>query len=254
MTTNTKPALTFADQIADLEKIQQSLPESAVDKYGLDPLEDLNEYLGQMIQLMKDWPAELITSKLRESFNITTQAVSRRVQTEEFDEATYEINYLVDHVLPVLSKGDGLEPRLKIAEELTNRFYGDFGPLPTFVASMSECAWPYLSFGMAIKDQRKWSAQLTEKIDETYEEAKEYSELIRKYRDAIEYENSNRKKLGIDPDVELSKELLLDKLNAMEEAKPEAHRNTIASWERAANSLYMLVLYTTTSEEQEEES
>ena len=255
MTTNTKPALTFADQIAELERIQQSLDTSTGDGFD-DYVDDFGDDLGRMIQLMKDWPAELITNKLRESFNVLIQEADRSVGSDGY-EVALTVDYLINHVLPVLSAGDGLDARLKIAEEMTNRICADCGSHTPGYGPGSrvyvELVSPYLFFGIAIKDHRKWSAQLTEKIEKTCEEFDKEMEIQKNYFDAVRYEDSIRKKLGIDPDVELSEELLLDKFNAMKEANPDAHPNTIASWKRAANSLYMLVLYTTTTKEKEEE-
>ena len=244
--TTTKAALTFADQIAAIEKLQQSLPESMSDEYQEDCLPDLDEQLSKMILLMKDWPVESITSKLRESFNMLIQKVACSVDEEKIIEFTIANDYLLEYVLPVLSAGDGLEARLQIAEELTTRFcadcgvgsFGDFGPDPfQFVG-------PNLMFGLAIKDSLKWSTQLQDKIEETCDDFKKEAKIQRKYFDAVMHETYNRQKLGIDPDAELTKELLLDRFNTMKEAKPDAHHNTVRSWKNAAESLYMLVVYT----------
>ena len=43
--TTTKAALTFADQIAAIESLQQSLPKSISDEYQEDCLPDLDELL-----------------------------------------------------------------------------------------------------------------------------------------------------------------------------------------------------------------
>ena len=259
MTTNTKPALTFADQIAVLEQVLQSVPKSTANELENDYLHDLNEKLGEMLQQMKDWPAELITKKLRESLNTTIQAVARHLQEEKICDAFHDIDKIVEVVLPALSTGDGLEARLKIAEEVATWFFIDctgFGMVrnPYQTDPYVEAAWPYFTFGMEIKDNRKWGGQLAEKVMDTCDELEKQQILLSNYRSAVQYEESNRKKLGIDPDVELSEQLLEDKLTAMKEAKPDAHPNTIASWKRARGSLRMLVRYTVTPEQKVEES
>ena len=89
-------------------------------------------------------------------------------------------------------------------------------------------------------------------IEQTCDDFEKEVEIRRKFMDAVDFEAYNRNKLGIDSDAELTKELLLDRFNAMKEAKPDAHHNTIRSWKNAAESLYMLVVYTDAPEEEEE--
>ena len=250
--TTTKAALSFADQIAAIEKLQQSLPESMSDEYEEDYLPELDKELSKIILMMKNWPVESITSMLRESFNMLIQQAGRAVEEEKISRVSITIDYLLEYVLPVLSAGDGLEARLQIAEELTIRMCADCGVGYFSMSSDSvfDCVKPYLIFGIEIKDSRKWSTQLIDKIEQTCDDFEKRREIQKKYFDAVRYEESYRKKLGIDPDAELTKELLLDHLNAMKEAKPDAHANTVRSWKNAAESLYMLVVYTDAVDEQ----
>lgn len=244
--TDNTMALNFAEQIEGFSKLKQTLPQSTGDELSDISLDELPELLDKIIQQLNDWPAELITSKLQGSFNLLTSKTSLYTAEELAYTAVYRIERLIETVLPVLSSGDGLEARLKIAEELTSRLCADCeGGFGSSAIGLSDYitaeVWLNLIFGLAIKDSRKWSIHLTDKIKQTCKNYGQERRLQRDYFDAVRHEESNRIKLNIDPDIGLSKEFLLERFDAMKEANPNAHANTIAAWKRAANSLYLLV-------------
>lgn len=252
--TTTKAALSFADQIKRLEdalkKCLSIEHDHSDDDLFYDYQSDLAECIQQWIQYLKDWPVDLISSKLVKDSSGLIEGFEYQLAVNGCFYAFSRIDSMVRIVLPLISAGDGLEVRLEMAKDLALEVNGyDF----------SACqAWEFarhgLSFGLEIKDQRKWNQQLSEMVDKTIADCQEESALIKRYRDATDSEAYNRKKLGIDPDAELTKELLLDHLNAMKEAKPDAHYNTVRSWKNAAESLYVLVVYTDAPEEEEENS
>lgn len=210
MTTNTKLSTTLDDLIRVAEKMLEDHPVPDEDELCEDDfLEDLNTGLKKLIQLMKDWPVELMTNRFRESFEELIRKMTLALFTEEglpiggqdigIMYGSLYLDLHVDYVLPTLLASSGLEARLQIAKDITFDYIEHNAldcqaPFPDYMHDPVEgFAWSCgLAFGLEDEDRCKWSAQILEKITQAKaEKYKEDHEKLMKKNEEI------YKKLGI---------------------------------------------------------
>lgn len=155
-TTQTPP--TLADLIPAVEKLLAANP-APEDFCEDEPEVRFPQNLTTLIQQMKAWPVESITERIHKSFDDLIKMIDLVLAKDHFlsiNKANRYLELYVEHVLPVLIKGDGLEARLQIAKSLTIDFIEEFEgadyliPIEAF-DPFEHYLWVFLKFG--IEDQ-----------------------------------------------------------------------------------------------------
>lgn len=235
----TPVALSFNDElqlIAELRQLASANPET--NESALETLDDLKD------DLLK-FPPERITSKLKSDLRLLLQRLKHEPQGSLFDIET-EARVVLQHLA---EKGEGLEVRIAIAEEMTGTYVGTCGVADSLYYSPAGTLADSALFGAKIGDRRRWRSTLCGMVDKRLEVLKAESDYIQMVLEARQGEALARDRLSIPQGVALTETVINQALNQTLEDHAGRHHNTLSADKRAAERLLLLLTYQESNKE-----